>query len=291
MKKIGIISFCYEAKEFNHGLHDTKKYRKERWNQIEDYADEFNEQRLEIFEEIGSYAEEQKVTHLLFPGTTLTYSDNYDWKTLEKDVARFGKVFKKFSVIGELKLLSSECDALCMPRDMGVITYSKGKEIGERIQQIFTKGTDNKILHQRLWTETAFWNHRVRELDGLRFLIWVCGEINFLKGEKSRDYRPRVRYQFGGAVRKWIDDLKFDVFFNPAHTPMGEAHLVKNKLKYLSRSGRIAIHTTNVPSFQKGTKSSIYCFENGKEVPYETKSAWREDSSWIMEIIDPKVEA
>jgi len=66
---------------------------------------------------------------------------------------------------------------------------------------------------------------------------------------------------------------------------MGELHILKRKLAYLSRKGRLAIQTTNIPPFQKSTKSAFFCFKNGKEVP-SSKITMIEHNRWIMNIIE-----
>lgn len=289
MSKIGIVSFCYEAKQFNLSLRSTNEYKKKRWHRIEDYTDEFNARRFELLEEIAGYAEEEEMTHLLFPGTTLAYCDDYEWKALEKDVGRFGRIFDKFSAIAEFKFFGGEC--LSMPHDMGIVTYSKGKEVGERIQQIFAKSGDNKILYHRLWTETALWGHRIRELDGIKFLIWVCGENSFLKNYNKPSIRVSgPRHPIAG---KKVDPRKldYDVFYNPVHTPFKGVSAIdkmKGRIKYMSTRNRVGIISLNVPCFQKQRNNSMFCYIDGEEMDYHRKSNW-EKKKWVMETIDVKI--
>jgi hypothetical protein len=290
MKKLGIVSFKYEAKEFDKNLKATAKYKKERWSDIDSYASDFNARRLAEMKEIKEHAGKNKVTHLLFPGKTLAITYRI-WEdgSIDQTLKEIARIFQNSSLILEAMYTDSEKLQYNPPVDTGIVCYEKGKEVGERVQQVFATSNGQpayykKILYKRFWAENV-WGHRIRQIDGIRFLIWVCGEINFLKSTNHGKQKPVPQVNFDDNIQKQLESLPFDVLFNPAHTPMGESHIVKHKLKYLSKLGKAAIHTTNLPKFQKGTDSSMYCYIDGNEFNYSKKSKWSQEASWVMETV------
>jgi hypothetical protein len=290
MKKLGVVSFKYEAKEFDKQLKATAKYKKESWSDIDSYARRFNSRRLAEMKEIKDHAEKNEVTHLLFPGKTLAITYRiWDDCSIDQILKEIAKLFQNSSLILEAMYSDSKKPQENPPVDTGIVSFEKGKEVGERVQQIFATSNGQpayykKILYKRFWAENL-WGHRIRKIDGITFLIWVCGEINFLKSPNHGRQKPVPQVNFDDNIQKQLESMPFDVFFNPAHTPMGEIHIVKHKLKYLSKLGKVAIHTTNLPKFQKGTDSSMYCYINGKEFNYSEKSKWPHETSWVMETV------
>lgn len=290
MKKLGIVSFRYEAKEFNKHLKVTPKYKKDRWSEIESYVKEFNKRRISELKKIKAYADELKVTHLLFPGKTIAITHK-TWKdgSIEQLLQEISNIFKNYSLILEAMYSDNGNPQINAPIDTGIVCFEKGKEVGNRIQQLFAtiNGQPKNyktILLRRFWSENV-WGHRIKNINGIKFLIWICGEINFLKSPNHGKKKPVPQINIDGNVQKQLESFRFDVFFNPAHTPMGESHIVRHKLKYLSKLGKAAIHTTNLPRFQKGTTSSLYCYVNGKEFDYNEKPKWSKDASWMMETV------
>ena len=290
MKKLGVVSFKYEAKEFDKQLKATAKYKKERWSDIDSYARRFNSRRLAEMKEIKEHAGNKGVTHLLFPGKTLAITHRiWDDGSIEQSIKEIGKLFQNSSLIMEAMYSDSENMQINAPVDTGVVCFEKGNEVGERVQQVFATSNGQpanykKILYKRFWAENL-WGQRIRQIGGIRFLIWVCGEINFLKSPNHGKQKPVPQVNFDDNIQKQLESLPFDVFFNPAHTPMGESHIVRHKLKYLSKLGKAAIHTTNLPKFQQSTESSLYCYVKGNEFNYGEKSKWPQDKSWIMETV------
>lgn len=287
MKKIGIVSFCYEAKEFKKNIPSTANYRKNRWAEIpvSEYS-RFNHRRIKEISEIALHAKYVNITHLLFPGNTLLVNKrSYDRELFEKQVDKLSNILSKFSFIMEASYRDDSYAQGSPPIETGIFCFDKGYEIGERIQQLFFTSKDHEFYYKRLWAETKR-GHRIIELQGIKFLIWVCGEINFLKCIDKLNFRPAPRYSFKNDVKKKLKKLDYDVFFNPAHTPMDEAHKVQKKLAYLSKSEKFAIQTTNIPAFATSTKSAIYCYANGKPHTYKQKNKWPQKNSWIMETLE-----
>lgn len=289
MKKIGIVSFCYEAKEFNKNIPSTANYRKKKWDKIptSQYS-KFNNRRIKEISEIAQHAKHSKITHLLFPGNTLLVNKrSYDCDIFEEQVKKLSDILRKFSFIMEVPYRDDSYPQDNPPIETGIFCFEKGNEVGERIQQLFYTSDDPEFYYKRLWAETN-WGHRIKELQGLKFLIWICGEINFLKSRDKLNFKIEPRYSFNNNDKGKLKKLNYDVFFNPAHTPMGEANKVQKKLAYLSKSERLGIHTTNVPTFATSAKSAIYCFANGKQHEYKQKNNWHQENSWIMETIAVK---
>jgi len=291
MKKIAIISFRYEARDFNKYLPKTiKKYKTKTWSEVEKYAEDFNKSRIKEFDSIAKKVSENGISHILFSGNTIIVNDNiWDEEGYSDHLKRIKKLFGHCSLIMELRYFDEKIEQHYPPVDTGIICLEKGSEVGERIQQIFAEGSNmskNYMLstYKRFWAENL-WEHRLKNIDGLRFLIWVCGEINFLRCPQKIGKDPIARLKFNDIVPDPLQDLKYDILFNPVHSPMGELHLVKRKLSYLSRNKRIAIQTTNIPSFQKKPfKRAFYCFKDGKEIlPSEIETI--ENERWIMNII------
>jgi hypothetical protein len=290
MKKLGVVSFKYEAKEFDKKIKATAKYKKQKWSDVDAYARLFNARRLAEMNEIKEHAEKNQVSHLLFPGKTLAITHRiWDDGSIDQFIKEMARVFKNKSFIIEAMYTDSKKPQENPPVDTGIVCFEKGREVGERVQQIFATSngqpaTYKNILFKRFWAENL-WGHRIREIDGIKFLIWICGEINFLKSPNHGKKKPVPQVNFADNIQKQLEELRFDVFFNPTHTPMGEIPIVKHKLQYLSKLGKAAIHTTNLPTFQQGTESSLYCYANGKEFNYSEKSKWPQDQSWVMEIV------
>ena len=270
MKKIGVISFRYETKQ---------------------NAKEYNKRRLKELSEIKETSESQGITHLVLPGKTFHVSKHY-WGNdfFSKDLKKIKYMFKNMSIILEAMYLNNSNQPEYPPVDTGIILIEKGKEVSNRIQQLFASSTIKprsymEILYKRFWAENI-WEHRLVKLDGINFLIWVCGEINFLENKHNPKNKIVPRFISTSEFNKELKRFDFDILFNPAHTPMGELGKVKNKLKYMSKKGKFAIHTTNIPSSQKSTKNAIFVFKNGREICYKNKLVWDRDKSWTMETID-----
>ena len=286
MKKIGVVSFRYEAIEFKENLRKTKNYLNNSWSRIptSEYS-EFNRRRIKEISEIAMYAKESAITHLVFPGNTLLVNrKNYSNDSFEEQIDVLAQILKDFAFIIEVSYRDEKNKQFSPPIDTGILCFNKGKEIGERIQQLFAESGEDEFYYKRLWAETN-WGHRIKELQGIKFLIWVCGEINFLKCNEKLNYKPEPRYNFKNNANTPLKKIDYDVFFNPAHTPMSRVRIVQNKLEYLSKPKKIAIHTTNAPSFQKSTKRALYCYKDGKSILYQQKDNWPKNKSWIIETV------
>ncbi len=261
MKKIGIVSFA---------------------NYPDEFVNNINKRRMEALNEISEYANEKKITHILFPGATLFYKTR-DEKLAKKHLNQLKRIFHNQSIIAEL-----DCEIKPNTEPFGVYAIQKGKIVKKPICQLFVKSHDNKNLYEKLWKETFELKNRIIILDGIKFLIWVCGEINILKNIQSQNNIVRgFRYTFDkiNSIKK----LKFDVFFNPTHGMLTNLYnKYKERLKFMSRYNRYAIICLNVLSHQVQRSGSILVFKNKKEILHKNNKIKWSGEKWVIEIIEYK---
>lgn len=261
MKKIGIVAFT-------------------------DYPNDFksnkNLNRLKSLHEISEYANANKVTHVLFPGSTLYYK-NKDNLLAKKHLQVISKLFINQSIILEL---NSELKA--DSKLFGLYCIEKGIVINQPIIQLFASSSDDENLYSQLWHQTFNTKERIVTLDGITFLIWVCGEMNFLKNIQSENNLVkgfRYKYKNNNSLR----NLKYDVFFNPTHNMLTNLYnKYKERLKFMSKSSRYAIISLNVKSSQIQRNGAILAFHKQKEIlTSSSKKKWFGDA-WVMETLDYK---
>lgn len=92
----------------------------------------------------------------------------------------------------------------------------------------------------------------------------ICGEHNILKSKKDKDYKAQFRFEEDTELNNQFQAIvqKTDIFLNPAHTRMGEEHILQKKLSYLSQNLKLCLFTAN----KYLTKDhQHYLFRNGEE--------------------------
>lgn len=256
MKKLGIVAFANSKRNINRD-------------------------HIELFPSIAKYASENKVTHILFSGSTLFHSFK-DSNALKNQIRNLVKIFKDQSIIFEAKL-KGELQNMTPP--YGIYAIEEGKIKNNTICQIFWSSKSSVDDFKALWRETFINKNRIIKLDGIRFLVWVCGEINFLLNVQSNNNIVKgFRHNFD--TDSSISKLNYDVFFNPTHNPLkGLYGKYKERLKYMSKMKRYAIISLNVAKTQSHRTGAIFVFHNGKEaLTTKSKLDW-EGRDWVMEII------
>lgn len=259
MKKIGIVAFS---------------------NYPSDFRNNDNRRRFISLREIAVKAEEDKVSHILFPGSTLYYKTKDD-TLARKHLSKIISLFKDRSIIFEMDLGNKTNNV-----PYGVYSIEKGKIVKDPICQLFAHSYDSKEYYEKLWEETFIHHNRIIRLDGITFLIWVCGEINILKNIQSKNNIVRgMRYDF--TPHNTIHKLPYDVFFNPTHGMLTNLYnKYRERLKYMSKSNRYGFISLNVDNTQVQRTGAILAFHNSREILKKNqKKLWSGDN-WVMEVID-----
>lgn len=250
-KRMGIVSFAQAASEF-------RKHN--------------NSRRISSLKEISEYATTDRVTHILFPGDTII-NKRQDAALRKKYIQLMLRLFPRQSIIFEIK-------------PYGVYAIQRATTIGKPIRQILVTSRASKDCYFELWQDTFIHNNRIRELGGIRFLIWVCGEINILRNSQlNRNKVTGLRYAFDKKYS--VHKLNYDVFVNPTHNMLTNLYnKYKERLKYMSRQSRTAIINLNVDVSQKQRTGSLMVFRNGKELINKNEKKEWYGKYWVMEIID-----
>lgn len=259
MAKIGLVSF------------------QNSWNTIN------NETRWKQFCQIRECAIVNKITHLLFSGSTLYDKKTRPDKIVERNVNALGEYFKKFSVVFEMnngRILKNK------KAPYGLYAFEKGRKKLGPICQLFATSNAPKRLYEELWQQITS-KKRLVNLGHKKFLILICGEMNILHNcQRNNNKVDGLRYPFeGGSIR----NLEYDILFNPTHTPLTALYgKYKNRLKYMSerRTGRMALLNFNVPRKQKQRKSTFIAYRAGKEIFRENGENEGWTGKWAMRIIN-----
>lgn len=259
MAKIGLVSF------------------QNSWNTIN------NETRWKQFSQIRKFATDNKITYLLFSGSTLYDKKRRSDKIVESDVKAFGEYFKKFSVIFEI---NNGCNLENKKAPYGLYAFETGKKKLGPICQLFATSDAPKELYEKLWQQITS-KKRLVNLNRKKFLILICGEMNILhNSQRNNNKVDGLRYQFGCRS---IRNIEYDILFNPTHTPLKALYgKYKNRLKYMSerRTGRMALLNFNVPRKQKQRKSTFIAYRDGKEIFRENGENEDWAGKWAMRIIN-----
>lgn len=259
-KRIGIVSF------------------ENPWND-----DELRPNRLLSLKKIAKEAKQKGLTHLFFPGSTIDYSYSEDIDNeIKHDLAFMSNQFKFLSIIFELTIFYTKENH----KKLGLYCFENGKILTTTpIMQLFVTSKSDKEKYEQLWKETSNGN-RTFFVAGLKVLVWICGEINYLQNAQSdKNKVTGTRYNFRPIVSP--NKLDYDIFFNPTHQPLKALiGKYKERLIYMSQKNRISILNLNVDESQIQRKGTIFCFQNGKEIlTKEMKVEW-EDPLYKMEIVD-----
>jgi hypothetical protein len=168
-----------------------------------------------------------------------------------------------------LSLLAEIRDTWCfVPED---------EPIGPFVQRFATSAEATRRVVAEL-TEGYLDGRRSIHLEHTCVRVLLCGESNVLRNVRDRDYAAGPRYPDLG----W--DLKYDVLVNPAHTSMGQWHLLHRRLAYLSQGGRTALYCTN--NTHAAWRSALCVYRDGDlvtmgdlagaaDLPHHIADAWR----------------
>ena len=142
--------------------------------------------------------------------------------------------------------------------------------------QIFASSKEIKndsMLAERLLKEMP--ERRKIIIDGIRFSILQCGEINIIANRQKDQNKPYFRFEDEPNMASMFDEVEktTDVFLNPIHTPMGNINKMRKKKALLSKDGRYYFSTNNFgkSNGQKKvtpiTSTNIhYAYYDGKEL-------------------------
>lgn len=259
MAKIGLISF------------------QNSWNTIN------NETRWRLFKQIRKYAKDNRVSFLLFSGSTLFDKVKRDDKAVLHDIGRLGNFFKDFSIIFEINrncMLEHKCPPY------GLYAFEKGVQKGGPICQLFAKSKDDKKKYFELWNQIQCENRTVC-LDKKFFLILICGEMNILHNSQNNGNKvDGLRYALDGEC---IRNVNYDILFNPTHRPLrGLYGKYKYRLKYMSggKRGRMAMLNFNVPKGQNKRTAAFIAYKNSHEILRGENEVEDWSKGWAMRIID-----
>lgn len=165
------------------------------------------------------------------------------------------------------------------PENLGYLVFERGILRPENFVQRFTSskavrrpdGAYNTVARD------VFSGARTVTLDGVRFLIFVCGENNFLGNIQKEKNRVVLRHPNPGA--RWtLDALRaadHDVVLNPAHTEMGNLGKMYKRWKWLSypnatQTDRYCLFNSNIHHESTGG-AAMYAFHNRRK---ELASPW-----------------
>lgn len=277
-KKFLLVSFRINNSKKGRFSQDPKKYRKKRREQLSQIID---------------FAHDNKVSHILLPGWTFVYARDENLnQILRADLEWLTKEAKELSIIGETRLdkEDKELNSRLGKDELGTFFIEKGKLLPKRMLQGFW---ESKQVKQRTddYAKVAngiFNRERTVEIDGIRFLLIVCGENNLLTNEQKNANKVKLRHEIDGQNLENLNNLNHDIVFNPAHTQMGNLGKMKRRWEALSLPreegvSRLAIFVTNTN--KKRGRSSMYVFKNGKEIPLTEKTGRSESDGWRSDII------
>ncbi len=142
--------------------------------------------------------------------------------------------------------------------------------------QIFASSKEIKkdsLLAERLLKELQ--ERRKFIIDGLKFTILQCGEINIIANKQKNQNKPYFRFEDDSKLASMFNEINkaTDVFLNPIHTPMGNINKMRQKKAELSKDNRYYFSTNNFGK-SKGQKTTTaitstnihYAYNNRKEL-------------------------
>ena len=242
----------------------------------------FRPNRLKSLKKISIEARKKGLTHLFFSGSTIDYRYSKDIENdIKNDIKFMSKEFDFLSIFFELTVFYRKEK----PKKWGLYCFEKGKNLTiNPIKQIFVTSRDDEEKYSELWSDTVN-GSRTFSVDGINVLVWICGEINYLKNAQSDNNKVTgARYTFRPNIAP--NKLDYDIFFNPTHDPLKALiGKYKERLKYMSQHKKVSILNFNVDENQIQRKGTIYCFQDGKEIlTKDMKTDW-EDHMYHMEVV------
>lgn len=264
MAKIGLVSFEDDVGEDEQQIVNNKK----RWL---------------LFKEIRDYAENNKITHIFFSGSTLCDKRLREKSYVQSDVRRIGRIFKNFYVVFEVNkngLLEKKFPPY------GLYAYRKGIKAYGPICQLLWSSKADVELYTELWNDIKN-GGRTISLGKKKVLILICGELNILHNQQSN--KNKVDGLRGPLFGQEIRDVDYDILFNPTHTPLrGHYGKYKRRLEYISKGNenRIAMLNFNVPDNQNRRTAAFIAYRNGREIKRKKNEKENWSSGWAMRIVE-----
>jgi hypothetical protein len=229
----------------------------------------------------------------LLPGWTFVYSQaEYRDGQPQQDIDWLAAATRDLCFIGQLTVHSEKAKEFrSPPAGLGVIAIERGQVLPARIRQWFAQSgavKDRNDLYAALADE-VFGGARSLTLGGVRFLILVCGENNFLTN-LGRDLTIQLRHEAPGQTLADLHAIDYQVAFNPAHTEMGNDGKMHQRWRWLSRphaanAERRCLFVTNIE--EGGSRArSMYACRNEQPVELDAKQDWPEEQPWIMDVVE-----
>jgi hypothetical protein len=196
----------------------------------------------------------------------------------------------------QIPQITSDIQAMVDSTSISIIA-----ELAEKDTRYFSPNSpvSNKMIQRFVDSEAANKNkeqvaqvledfksgNRIITLDNKRIGILLCGENNILRNVDHDNPVPRY------SDIEWFWD--YEVLINPAHTIMGEPHLIQKRLEYFSQGNRTAIHCTNDTTLSNKAKRAIYIYQDGKliangdlenykHLPVHIEKTWRAVTVEVM---------
>ena len=125
-------------------------------------------------------------------------------------------------------------------------------------EQLFAQGAE--VTHSKAaeLAEAFTGGRRIIEVGDRTVGVLLCGENNFFRNSRKKDYEPAAR--FPGI--EWPFD--YDLLVNPAHTSMGQWNLLHKRFAYLSQAGRSLLYCTN--NLHSSWQTSLCAYQDSKKV-------------------------
>lgn len=153
------------------------------------------------------------------------------------------------SILAEAHNTSQAQDTYCFRPNQG--------PLGPFIQ-CFHQGANATRDAVRQVTEEFGKRKRLFEVEGKIIGVLLCGENNILRNAKRYGYKPQPRHQ----NIEW--PLAYDILVNPAHTSMGEWHLLHKRFAYFSQGGRTFMYCTN--NTRSSWRTGLCVYQDGKKL-------------------------
>ena len=264
MARIGLVSFEDEVNEEKQQVVNNKK----RWH---------------LFKDIKEYAENNKITHIFFSGSTLCDKKQREKNCVQSDIRRIGRIFKNFYVIFEVNkkgLLEKKLPPY------GLYAYRKGTKAFGPICQLLWSSKADAELYIKLWNDIKT-GGRTISLGKKKVLILICGELNILHNQQSN--KNKVDGLRGPLFGQEIRHFDYDILLNPTHTPLkGHYGKYKRRLEYTSKGkeNRLAMLNFNIPDYQNRRTAAFIAYRNGREIKRMKNEKENWSNGWAMRIID-----
>ena len=160
-----------------------------------------------------------------------------------------------------------------------------------RIRQWFAQSTAvtrRTPVYDALAAE-VFGGQRLVEVDGIRFLILVCGENNVL-ANRGRELTVELRHEAPGQTLAALHAIDYQAAFSPAHTEFGNDGKMHQRWRWLSRPRHVgeSRHCLFVTNIERGGADgrSMYAFRDQELIELSAKRNWPKDQPWTVDLVE-----